>query len=105
MKTMRSTIKFRSRKQSVKGICAFVIAVFSVLASVIMIAIVTGMGGAAGILSGVLALLFMAIAAAGFVLALKALYERDVLSFLPITALLLNGFVVIFYLCMYVIGF
>ena len=45
------------------------------------------------------------IAAAGFSLALKSLYERDVLSVLPITALLLNGFFVIFYLCMYVIGF
>lgn len=105
MRTMRSTIKFRSRKQSLKGICAFVIAVFSVVASVTMIAIVAGRGGAAGILTGVLALLVMAIVAAGFVLALKALYERDVLSFLPVMALLLNGFVVIFYLCMYVIGF
>lgn len=105
MRTERNTIKFRSRKQSAKGICAFIIAIFSVVASVTMIAIVAGMGGAAGILTGVLALLFMAIAAAGFVLALKALYERDVLSVLPVTALLLNGFVVIFYLCMYIIGF
>lgn len=105
MKTMRSTIKFRSRKQSIKGICAFAIAVFCVAASVVMIAVVTGRGGETGILTGVLALLLMAIAAVGFVLALKALYERDVLSFLPITALLLNGFILIFYLCMYVVGF
>lgn len=105
MRAEKNTIKFRSRKQSVKGITALVIAVCMILATAVLIAVSAGAGGDTGLLTGVLALLIMAIAAAGFVLALKSLYERDVLSFLPITALLLNGFVVIFYLCMYVIGF
>lgn len=105
MRAEKNTIKFRSRKQSVKGIAALVIAVCMILATAVLIAVSAGAGGDTGLLTGVLALLIMAIAAAGFVLALKSLYERDVLSFLPITALLLNGFVVIFYLCMYVIGF
>lgn len=105
MRAEKNTIKFRSRKQSAKGIAALVIAVCMILATAVLIAVSAGAGGDTGLLTGVLALLIMAIAAAGFVLALKSLYERDVLSFLPITALLLNGFVVIFYLCMYVIGF
>lgn len=105
MRAAKNTIRFSSRKQSVKGIMAFVIAVFAVIASAALIITVTGSGGTSGILTGVLALLLMLISAAGFVLALKALYERDVLSVLPVTALLLNGFVVIFYLCMYIIGF
>jgi len=105
MRAERNTIKFRSRKQSIKGIVALTIAICMVLATVALIAVTAGAGGNMGILTGVLALLIMAVAAAGFVLALKSLYERDVLSVLPVTALLINGFVVIFYLCMYVIGF
>ena len=105
MRAEKNTIKFRSRKQSVKGIVALIIAACAILATVVLIAVTAGAGGNTGILTGVLALLIMAIAAVGFVLALRALYERDVLSVLPITALLLNGFIVIFYLCLYVIGF
>lgn len=105
MRTEKNTIKFRSRKQSVKGIVALVIAIAAILATIVLIVVTVHAGGNTGLLTGVAALLIMAAAAAGFVLALKSLYERDVLSFLPITALLLNGFIVIFYLCMYVIGF
>lgn len=82
-----------------------VIALFAVLASVVLIVVNVGMGGNAGLLTGVLALCLLLIAAVGFAFALKALYERDVLSMLPITALLLNGLVMIFYLCIYFIGF
>lgn len=105
MRTEKNTIKFRSRKQSVKGIVALIIAITAILATIALIVVTVHAGGNTGLLAGVAALLIMTLAAAGFVLALKSLYERDVLSFLPITALLLNGFIVIFYLCMYVIGF
>ena len=105
MRETKSTIKFRSRKQSVKGTVALLIAISTIIASGVMVVVVTGVGGNTGILSGVLGLLFMMAAAAGFILALKALYERDVLSVLPITALLLNGFIVIFYLSIYIVGF
>lgn len=105
MRREKRTVKFRSKSQSTKGIIALLIAVATIIATAVMIVVVTGAGGSAGILTGVLGLFIMLIAAAGFSLALKSLYERDVLSVLPITALLLNGFVVIFYLCMYVIGF
>lgn len=105
MRETKSTIKFRSRKQSVKGTVALLIAIGTIIASGVMVVVVTGVGGNTGILSGVLGLLFMMAAAAGFILALKALYERDVLSVLPITALLLNGFIVIFYLSIYIVGF
>ena len=105
MKEAKRSLKFRSRRQSTTGIIALLIAIGTVLATVALSVMVTGSGGDTGVLSGVIGLILMAVAAAGFVLALKSLYERDVLSVLPITALLLNGFVVIFYLCMYVIGF
>lgn len=105
MRTTKGTIRFSSRKQSVKGIFALVIAAVTVIATGVLMVAVTGSGGNSGMLTGVFALLLMAASAAGFVLALKSLYERDVLSVLPVTALLLNGFVVIFYLCMYIIGF
>ena len=105
MRREKRTIKFRSRTQSTKGIIALLIAVTTVIATVVLIVVTAHAGGATGLLTGVLGLLLMLAAAMGFALALKALYERDVLSVLPITALLLNGFVVIFYLCMYVIGF
>mgnify|MGYP003526473581 CR=1 FL=1 len=105
MRGAKNTIKFRSRKQSVKGMIALMIAISTILATIALIIVVTGAGGNSGILTGVLGLLLMVVAAGGFALALKSLYERDILSVLPITALLLNGFVVIFYLCMYVIGF
>jgi len=105
MRGAKNTIKFRSRKQSARGIVALLIAICTIIATAVMIVLVTGAGGSTGILTGVLGLLLMLTAIVGFVLALKALYERDVLSVLPVTALLLNGFVVIFYLCMYIIGF
>jgi len=105
MKEAKNTIRFRSRKQSAKGVAALLIAIGTIIATVVMIVAVTGAGGNTGVLTGVLGFAIMAVAAAGFALALKSLYERDVLSALPVTALLLNGFVVIFYLCMYVIGF
>lgn len=105
MKEAKRTLKFRNRRQSTKGIIALLIAIGTVLATAALIVVAAGSGGDTGVLSGVTGLILMAVAAAGFILALKALYERDVLSVLPITALLLNGFAVIFYLCMYVIGF
>ena len=105
MRGTKSTIKFSSRKQSALGIIALLIAVCTIVATAVMIGAVTGAGGSTGMITGVLGLFFMVSAIAGFILALKSLYERDVLSVLPVTALLLNGFVVIFYLCMYIIGF
>lgn len=105
MRGEKNTIKFRSRKQSARGIIALVIAVCLIIATIVLIVVSAGAGGNTGILTGVMGLVFMLVAIAGFVLALKSLYERDVLSVLPVTALLLNGFVVIFYLCMYIIGF
>ena len=105
MRETKNTIKFRSRKQSVKGIVALLIAIGTIVASGVMVGVVTGVGGETGVLTGVLGLVFLMVAAGGFVLALKSLYERDVLSVLPITALLLNGFIVIFYLSIYIVGF
>lgn len=105
MKKAKNTIRFRSRKQSAKGIAALLIAVGTVIATTVMVVAVTRADGNTGVVTGVLGFAVMAVAAAGFALALKSLYERDVLSVLPVTALLLNGFIVIFYLCMYVIGF
>ena len=105
MKKTKNTIRFRSRKQSAKGIAALLIAVGTVIATTVMVVAVTRADGNTGVVTGDLGFAVMAVAAAGFALALKSLYERDVLSVLPVTALLLNGFIVIFYLCMYVIGF
>ena len=105
MRKAKREVKFRSRTQSTKGIVALLFAIATVIATAVLIVVVTGNGGATGILTGVIGVLIMLAAAVGFSLALKSLYERDVLSVLAITALLLNGFVVIFYLWMYVIGF
>lgn len=105
MRREKRTVKFRSRTQSTKGVVALLIAIATIIATVVMLVAATRAGGTTGILTGVLGLLLMLVAAVGFSLALRALYERDILSVLPVTALLLNGFVVIFYLCMYAIGF
>ena len=60
MKDAKRSLKFRSRRQSTKGIIALLIAIGTVLATVALIVMVTGSGGDTGVLSGVIGLILVA---------------------------------------------
>lgn len=104
MKESGGTIHFHQRKQSIKGIIALILGILCTIGTVVMLVLSTNSGGSSGLSVGTVGLILMIIELTGLCLALKSLYERDVVPVIPIAALATNGVLLVFYICIYIIG-
>ncbi len=97
-------VKFKGRKQSPRGVAAFIMGCVVIIALVTMIILngvyyVDGDGA-----FGVIGILSFVMSVAGFVLALMSIKERDIFLGIPVTAISLNGISVIVYFVLYILG-
>ena len=104
MKEPTGTIHFHKDRQSVKGIIALVLGILCTIGTGVMLVLSTNSGGGSGLSAGTVGLFLMAAGLAGLCLALRALYERDVVHGIPVAALIVNGLLLIFYISIYIIG-
>ncbi len=105
MRKKKDKLRFNSKKQSAAGIAALVLAGIGGCCTVALVVIASRAGGESGLAVGICGIAVTVDVLTGFILALKALYERDISPAVPIIALTLNGILLILYLCMYILGF
>ncbi len=71
----------------------------------VTVSIVSGvMGGQGGKLLGILGLLMFALAVFGFILSYKALKQRDIFYRFPLIGIVLNGFMTVLFVIIYILG-
>lgn len=101
---MIDRVKFRGRKQSARGIIAFIMGCVTVVALLVMVILNGVYNVSGGNVFGIIGIFSFAIAIAGFVIALMSMKERDIFLGIPIAAISLNGISVIVYFVLYILG-
>jgi hypothetical protein len=98
-------IHFSGRRHSRLGIISAAIGITVVL-GFLVISIISGMAkGKGGLILGVVGILLFCLSIFGFILSYKACREKDVFYRFPITGAILNGFMTVFLLILYILGF
>lgn len=101
----REMIHFSGRSHSKIGILSTIIGI-TVVIGFLAISIISGvMHGDGGLLFGLIGLLLFGLAIFGFVLSYKSVKERDIFYRFPIIGLVINGFMTILLLIIYIVGF
>lgn len=101
----RKKFKFQIEHESAQGIWGLVVSILVLLVTAVLIFLSVKNHGVVSKYFALIAILANLLALAGFIIALKALYTKDTHHGIPITALVLNGITVVFYLVIYIIGF
>ena len=104
MKEKKTTMKFRGRTQSKKGIGSLLLSVLSIVGFIALCVVSTMWEGNAPMLVGSIAILLAVCCAAAFWLAVNALKEKEVYYGMPIVSMILSGAQFIVFLCLYMIG-
>lgn len=103
-KRNREIIHFSGRRHTRTGIISTIIGAVVVL-GFITISILSGVaGGKGGILLGLVGLLLFALSITGFVMSYKSFKKKDIFYRFPIIGAVLNGFMAILLLVLYIIG-
>lgn len=101
----REMIHFSGRRHTKTGTASAIIGIFVVF-GFLAISIHSGIaGGNGGFILGLFGLLLLGLAITGFVLSYKALKKKDIFYRFPVTGIILNGFMTILLLIIYLIGF
>lgn len=101
---MADRLKFKGRKQSVRGITGMVFGILALLAAIVMI-ILNGIYYVnTEILYGIIGVVCFFMSVAGFILGLMAIKERDVFPKIPVTSIVLNSISLIVYIVIYIFG-
>ena len=100
----RNKIKFVIGRQSVRAIIGLIFGILTIICTTVLIVCSIKSGGGMGIATAIIALVANALSIAGFILALFALYAKDVRTTIPVIALILNGITVLVYIVIYILG-
>jgi hypothetical protein len=100
----KEMIHFSGRRHTKTGFFSTVIGVINILGFA-AISIISGMAkGNGGLLLGLVGLLIFALSILGFVLSYKAFMKKDIFYRFPIIGGILNGFMTIILLIIYIVG-
>lgn len=104
-KRNKEMIHFSGRRHTKTGIFSTVIGI-AVILGFAAISVISGLArGKGGFILGVIGLLLLCISIFGFVLSYKALKKKDIFYRFPVIGAVLNGFMMIFLLIIYILGF
>ncbi len=104
IKRNKEMIHFSGRRHTKLGICSMVIGILSVL-GILAASILSGINnGQGGIGLGVAGIGLFALSVFGFVLSYKAFQKKDIFYRFPIIGAVLNGFMTILLLVIYILG-
>lgn len=97
-------IHFSGRRHSKTGIISAVIGILVVL-GFLAVSIISGLArGEGGFILGILGLLLLLLSVGGFVLSYKAFKKKDIFYRFPIIGAVINGFMTILLLIIYILG-
>lgn len=104
MKRKKEMIHFSGRKHTVMGIASAAMGLFEILGFII-ISIISGLaGGKGGAALGVAGILLFCMAVAGFLLSYRSFKKKDIFYRFPVMGMVMNGFMIIFLLIIYMLG-
>ena len=104
-KRNREMIHFSGRRHTKTGIGSTIIGIIVVL-GFLSISIASGVeGGKGSLVLGLIGLLLLGLTVFGFVLAYRAFKKKDIFYVFPILGAVLNGFMIILLLIIYILGF
>lgn len=100
----KEMIHFSGRRHTKTGIASSVIGVVVIL-GFLAISILSGMeGGKGGFILGVIGILLFLLSVTGFVLSYKAFKKKDIFYRFPVIGAVLNGFMTVLFLIIYLMG-
>lgn len=103
-KRNKEMIHFSGRRHSKTGITSAIIGILVVL-GFLAISIISGLAkGKGGFILGLLGILLLVFAVLGFILSYKAFKKKDIFYRFPILGAVLNGFMTILLLIIYILG-
>lgn len=100
----KSSIKFKGRVHSKKGIISMLLGLISLITFVVISYISGKNQGNGGIELGVVGLLCAASSVFGFTLSIKSFREKDIYLTAPIIGIGVNGIMVIVFFSLYIVG-
>lgn len=100
----KEMIHFSGRRQTKLGIASAIIGIITII-GFLVICLLSGLaGGKGGLILGIIGLLLFCLTLTGFVLSYKALKKKDIFYTYPVVGVILNGFMTIFLLIIYLLG-
>lgn len=101
----KEMIHFSGRRHTKSGILSMVIGIV-VVVGFLTLSIISGLNRGQGtILLGIIGLLLFGLSIFGFVLSYKAFKKKDIFYRFPIAGAVLNGFMTIIFMIIYILGF
>lgn len=98
------SMHFSRKRNSVRGVAGFVLAVFCAIALIVLCILSAVAGGTAGIYIGAAGMIVLIVAVVAFVLSLQGLKEPDVYTTIPMIGLILSGILLVTLFCFYITG-
>ncbi len=102
----RGKLKFKiGNDYSPRGLFCLLVGIFVAVLTLGLVALSAGRAGQTGKWVALIAIFINLLAIAGFINSFRSLYKRNVKYVYPITAMVLEGLVVLFYIIIYLSGF
>lgn len=98
-------IRFSGRRHTTMGILSTIIGILVVLGFITLSVISSLLRGKGGLGLGILGILLFCLSILGFVLSYKSFKQRDIFYRFPVIGAILNGFMTVFLLVIYILGF
>jgi len=105
LKRRKEILKFSGRVHPKLGILSVIIGAVAFIGLFSLSIISSTSKGNGGLIIGTIGLFLFGMSVGGFVAAYKACKQKDIYYQFPIIGLLLNGFLIIFFLILYILGF
>lgn len=103
-KTKRRSYKFSDKRHPVKALVSVALMVIAFAAIISLSFWSSGTEGNGGLLIGGIGLAAMIVSLVGFILGIQSLKQKEIIYLFPIMGTLMNGFLLIAYFIIYIIG-
>lgn len=104
MRKKKDEFKFSDKYHPVQGIVGVVLAILVLITSCVLFYISSTSSGNAGVWIGLIGVLLLIINIIGFVLSVRGFRKQDIYYHFPIAGILLNGFLFVVFLLLYIVG-
>ncbi len=100
----KESFKFSDKKHSVRGLISLVMGILSCVCLLVLFYISSLSAGNGSLLLGAVGLVMCVLSIVGFIIGVKACKEKEIYYNVPIIGLVLNGFLSVIYLILYMLG-
>lgn len=103
-KRKKEVFKFSDKKHSVRGLISLAMGILSCVCLLVLFSISSLSAGNGGLILGVVGLAMCFFSIIGAIVGVKACKEKEIYYNAPIIGLILNGFLSVIYLILYMLG-